>query len=82
MNIQPNIVTKGGDALSTSVTGSAVGAFLSTHQPRWQWKALTRDGTTYSAYGTLGLFRCLVVVGGMVVVVVLRRGTAIRYVDT
>lgn len=54
MNIQPNIVTKGGDALSTSVTGSAVGAFLSTHQPRWQWKALTRDGTTYGAYGTLG----------------------------
>lgn len=33
MLIQPNIVTKGGDSLSTSVTGSAVGAFLSTHQP-------------------------------------------------
>ena len=54
MNIQSNIVTKGADVLSTAVSGNAVGAFISTHQPRWNWKALTRDGTAFSAYGTLG----------------------------
>lgn len=54
MLIQSNIVTKGSSSASTSVTGNAVGAFLSTHQPQWQWKALTRDGTAFTAYGTLG----------------------------
>lgn len=54
MLIQPNIVTKSGGADTTSITGSAVGAFVSTNQPRWQWKTLTRDGTAYTAYGTLG----------------------------
>lgn len=54
MLIQPDIVTKGAAALNTQVTGSAVGAFISTHQPRWQWASLTRDGTAFSAYGALG----------------------------
>jgi hypothetical protein len=53
MNIQSNLVNKGADVLSTSVVGDAVGAFISTHQPRWKWATLARDGTAFSAYGTL-----------------------------
>jgi hypothetical protein len=53
MLIQPNIVTKGSHVPSTSITGSAVGAFISTNQPRWRWQPLDRDGTAYSAYGSL-----------------------------
>jgi hypothetical protein len=53
MLIKPNIVTKGSHVPSTSITGSAVGAFISTNQPRWRWQPLDRDGTAYSAYGSL-----------------------------
>lgn len=54
MNIQPNIITKRIDGTANDLTGPVVGSFLSTHQPRWRWNTITRDGTAYTAYGTLG----------------------------
>lgn len=54
MNIQPNIVTKRIDGTANDLTGPVVGSFVSTHQPRWRWLPVDRDGTTYTAYGTLG----------------------------
>lgn len=54
MLIQPNIISKRVDGASADLSGAVVGAFISTHQPRWQWSTLTRDGTTFTAYGTLG----------------------------
>lgn len=53
MLIQPNIVTKGATVPGTSITGTAVGAFISTNQPNWNWKVCGTN-TSYTAYATLG----------------------------
>jgi len=54
MNIQPNLVTKRIDGTANDLTGPVVGAFVSTHQPRWRWLQFDRDGSSYTAYGVLG----------------------------
>lgn len=53
MMIQPNIVTKGANVPGTAITGTAVGAFISTNQPNWNWKVCGTN-TSYAAYATLG----------------------------
>ena len=50
MLIQPNIVTKAPGDLSTSVTGNAVGAFLSTPQPNFGKVEVTLHATTQNTF--------------------------------
>lgn len=50
MLIQPNIVTKAPSALSTSVTGNAVGAFMSTPQPNFGKVEVTLSASTPNVF--------------------------------